>query len=256
MTPITEDSHPEHDRHLRIAVSGGPDHSKSSTVGVLVTGTLDNGNGSARSHVLKLPHERDSGRSSSVSYNYIKQVMPDGGRRILTMIDLCGHERYMRTTMYGITAHPVDYGMVMVGANMGINRADNGSFARSITYEHINIFHQMQIPFFIVVSKRDLCTGPVTDCDCSSKQCPCRTELARNPEYVKTRKDVNDLLRSLQYQPQWVDSITVDSDLEQRTAKLVHLMSTAHTSIPVIVASDLRSTTHDRTDARGCHILC
>jgi GTPase len=112
-------TNPSLESHLRIAVIGNVDSGKSSVTGVMITGKLDNGNGSARKTVLKLPHEKATGRSSTVSYNYLIQNIPDNAtsssssqpstrRRVVTLVDLCGHIMYLRTTIYGITAHRVD----------------------------------------------------------------------------------------------------------------------------------------------------
>jgi GTPase len=229
------------DSNLRIAITGSVNSSKSTSVGVLITGNLDDGNGSARSTVLKLPHEKTTGRSSSVSYNYIKQQMPDGSRRIVTMVDLCGHKQYLRTTLYGITAHRIDYGMVVIGSNMGMNVMDNGSFANSNTAEHMNILHQLGIPFFIIMSKRDLCTGvpgsESSKCECLVPNCVCKAELLRNPEYQKTRRDIVTLLRDMSYQPVWVDSLTTDALLGSWTNKLLKMMNGTK-FVPIIVTSN------------------
>jgi GTPase len=241
MTNIQNESVKLEDSHLRIAVGGNVNSSKSSSVGVLMTGDLDDGDGSARRNVLKLPHEKLTGRSSSVSYNYIKHPMPDGSRRIVTMVDLCGHLAYIRTTLYGITAHRIDYGMVVAGSNMGINRLEGGSYANSITSEHINVLHQLSIPFFIVMSKRDLCTGTIDsasyNCTCDTPKCACKDALAINPEYNKTRKDIVDLLRSLSYQPVWVDGRTTDALLSPWTVKILKMMSGTK-FVPIIVTSN------------------
>ena len=51
---------------LRIGVCGNVDSGKSSTVGVLTQGQLDNGRGLARMCVLKHKHEKETGRTSSI----------------------------------------------------------------------------------------------------------------------------------------------------------------------------------------------
>ena len=52
---------------LKICVSGNVDSGKSTLIGVLTTGELDNGRGKSRLNVFTHPHEVESGRSSSVS---------------------------------------------------------------------------------------------------------------------------------------------------------------------------------------------
>lgn len=34
--------------------------------------------------------------------------------KIITFIDLAGHERYLKTTVFGMTGHAPDFGMLMV----------------------------------------------------------------------------------------------------------------------------------------------
>ena len=58
---------------VRIGVGGNVDAGKSSFVGVITKGILDNGRGYARSFVLLHKHEQDTGRTSSVSQQYIRQ---------------------------------------------------------------------------------------------------------------------------------------------------------------------------------------
>jgi len=38
----------------------------------------------------------------------------------LTFIDLAGHEKYLKTTVFGMTGHAPDFAMLMVGSNAGI----------------------------------------------------------------------------------------------------------------------------------------
>ena len=132
---------------LRIVVCGGVDSGKSSLIGVLTHRKLDDGKGSARSSILRTKHEKDSGRTSNVSYDYIKY--PD---KEVTLIDLAGHEKYLKTTLFGITGHFPDYAIIIVGSNMGVNR---------MTQEHMTILHWLCIPFIILMTKKDICPDPV-----------------------------------------------------------------------------------------------
>lgn len=64
------------------------------------------------------------------------------------MLDLCGHEKYLKTTIFGMTGLCPDFAMIVIGANMGITR---------MTKEHLGISLSLKIPFFVVISKIDLC---------------------------------------------------------------------------------------------------
>lgn len=63
-------------------------------------------------------------------------------------MDLCGHEKYLKTTMFGLTGLLPDYAMIIIGLNMGISR---------MTREHLGLVYYLKIPFFVVLTKIDLC---------------------------------------------------------------------------------------------------
>jgi len=53
--------------NIRLCVVGNVDSGKSTLVGVLTSGKLDDGRGTARRNVFRHRHEFETGRSSSVS---------------------------------------------------------------------------------------------------------------------------------------------------------------------------------------------
>ncbi len=65
----------------------------------------------------------------------------------MTLIDLCGHEKYLKTTMLGMVGLVPDYVLIVVGANFGLSR---------MTKEHLGITLALNIPFFIVITKVDM----------------------------------------------------------------------------------------------------
>lgn len=120
---------------LRVAVVGNVDAGKSTLLGVLTHGELDNGRGFARQKLFRHKHELESGRTSSVGNDILGfdrqgRVVnkPDshGGSldwtkicekssKVITFIDLAGHEKYLKTTVFGMTGHLPDFCMLMVG---------------------------------------------------------------------------------------------------------------------------------------------
>lgn len=118
----------------RVAVVGNVDAGKSTLLGVLTHGELDNGRGFARQKLFRHKHEMESGRTSSVGNDILGfdqegQVVnkPDshGGSldwtkicerssKVITFIDLAGHEKYLKTTVFGMTGHLPDFCMLMV----------------------------------------------------------------------------------------------------------------------------------------------
>ena len=137
-------------RELRIAVLGNVDAGKSSLTGVLTKNILDDGRGYARSLVSQFTHERETGKTSSVTQNFSK----DDGGNVVVYIDLAGHEKYLKTTLYGMTGFFPDYGMVVVGGNMGVT---------DITKEHINVAIALNMPFMIVITKVDIAPAHVLE---------------------------------------------------------------------------------------------
>ena len=151
---------------LRIGVCGNVDSGKSSTVGVLTQGQLDDGRGLARMSILRHKHEQESGRTSSIGqqimgFNDDGKVVSDISKlkkitwrsvvekssKIVTLFDLAGHEDYFPTTLTGLTSNRPDYVMIIVGSNFGLQH---------MTLEHINVCLSLKIPFYIVVTKIDM----------------------------------------------------------------------------------------------------
>jgi GTPase len=151
---------------IRVAVVGNVDAGKSTLLGVLTHGELDNGRGHARQRLFRHKHEMESGRTSSVGndilgFDSLGNVVnkPEHGSldwvkicekssKVITFIDLAGHERYLKTTVFGMTGHAPDFGMLMVGANAGIV---------GMTKEHLGLALALSVPVFVVVTKIDMC---------------------------------------------------------------------------------------------------
>jgi len=155
---------------LRLAVCGNVDSGKSTLIGVLTRGKLDNGRGLARLNVFQHKHEISSGRTSSISHqimgfdskgnivNYSQhdtidqqigwREIVDKSSKVVTFIDLAGHERYLKTTVFGMTGHVPDYSLIVVGSNMGVTR---------MTKEHIGLSLALKLPMIFIVTKIDIC---------------------------------------------------------------------------------------------------
>eukprot|EP00993_Chasmostoma_nieuportense_P003128 NODE_386_length_2310_cov_65.706367_g357_i0.p1 GENE.NODE_386_length_2310_cov_65.706367_g357_i0~~NODE_386_length_2310_cov_65.706367_g357_i0.p1 ORF type:complete len:751 (+),score=187.55 NODE_386_length_2310_cov_65.706367_g357_i0:76-2253(+) len=165
---------------MRIAICGNVDSGKSTFVGVLTKGILDNGRGSVRQKVFKHKHEQESGRTSAISEQLIgfdstgnvvnyadlqaaeclqtrhllsaKQIS-EKSSKIITFYDLAGHEKYLKTTVLGMTGSMPDYACIVISANNGIQR---------MTKEHLGLCLALKIPFFVVITRIDMCPDVVT----------------------------------------------------------------------------------------------
>ncbi|CAI5729936.1 unnamed protein product [Peronospora destructor] len=162
----TEEAHRESLRTLRLAFVGNVDSGKSSLIGTLIKGDLDDGRGSSRQAIFRHKHEMESGRTSSVATAYLG--FDDCGEQILSkragklipwaelakmahkriqLIDLAGHEKYLKTTVFGLTGMQPDVVVVVIGANMGVKR---------MTKEHLAIAVALEIPIVVALTKIDI----------------------------------------------------------------------------------------------------
>jgi small GTP-binding protein len=137
-------------KEIRIAVLGNVDSAKTTLVSTLTNKILDDGRGLARSKIFKHQHEKDSGRTSSISFRYIK-VNDD---KYISFIDLAGHEKYFKTTVHGLNGGLADFAILVIGSNMGVLK---------MTREHLGIIKALKIPFFIVLTKIDICPPNVLE---------------------------------------------------------------------------------------------
>ncbi len=187
---------------LRVAVAGSVDASKSSTIGVLTQGILDDGNGKARQFVFNYKHEINSGRTTSVAQEILgfdskgeivneklrKIKAPSwteivkASSKICTFYDMAGHEKYFNTTIRGISGVYADYCLIMVGANMGMTQ---------MTREHMIICLMHRIPMIIIFTKIDISPEHIT-----KKNIAEMTKLltgggvSKTPYLIKDKRDV------------------------------------------------------------------
>lgn len=143
----------------RIAVVGNVDAGKSTMLGVLVKGGLDDGRGKARVNLFRHKHEIESGRTSSVGMEIMgfdtmgkvisaevpgrKLSWEEIGKRsakVITFTDLAGHERYLRTTVFGLLSSSPNYCLLMVAANNGLI---------GMSKEHLGIALALNVPVMV-----------------------------------------------------------------------------------------------------------
>lgn len=157
----------------RIAVVGNVDAGKSTMLGVLVKGGLDDGRGKARVNLFRHKHEIESGRTSSVGMEIMgfdtmgkvvaaevpgrKLSWEEIGKRsakVITFTDLAGHERYLRTTVFGLLSSSPNYCLLMVAANNGLI---------GMSKEHLGIALALNVPVMVVITKIDICPPQILE---------------------------------------------------------------------------------------------
>jgi GTP-binding protein 1 len=263
-----------HYKEVIICCAGNVDAGKSTILGSLVTGELDDGNGRTRQILMNYPHERETGRTSSIGHHILgfdaqnalinTQVMK--GRsidwtdvinanptKVVSLVDLCGHESYFRTTIKAIAGENIDYAMVVVSASDGIMR---------MTKQHLALIIQFHIPFCIVLTKLDITPENVLKRTLKEIENFCRA--CRKIRYminsyidlVKVRKNESTLIRAVPIFQ--VSSVTGQSMDLLRT--FIGLIPTFHPSIKS-ESDDKRARIFNRYTVKGigtvvlCHIL-
>ncbi|GLD92265.1 hypothetical protein PINS_up000798 [Pythium insidiosum] len=168
---------------LRVSVIGDFESGKSTLVGVLTRGCLDDGCGLARMQVFRHRHEIENGCTSSISEHTIGithegrfciaelggdcvirgdeddeegctinpvQVMPSKSssdlKSLITFSDLAGHKKYFKITASGLASQFPDYAMLVVDGAKGV---------QAMTIEHLRIAIALELAVFVVVTKTD-----------------------------------------------------------------------------------------------------
>lgn len=160
---------------VRVCVAGAVGAGKSTLIGVLTRGIMDDGFGRVRLQILRHPHEVVQGRTSSASTHLLgfdargipltapespeptpttEPQWPDicaRSSRLVTFTDLAGDRRYLKTTIAGLASAPQpDLALCVVAADQGIRR---------MTREHLALALALGLRVALVVSKCDLADG-------------------------------------------------------------------------------------------------
>ena len=152
----------------------------SSLVGTLLRGKNDDGRGSNRELVMNYRHEKETGQTSSVGYQILgfrkdgtivhvdnkskkdswPKIMKETNK-LITFMDLAGHEKYLKTTIHGMSSNHPDYALILI----------EGRGVRGMTREHIMLALSFQVPFVILITKTDLYTKEIVAAttECISK---------------------------------------------------------------------------------------
>jgi len=186
---------------------GNVDSGKSTLSGVLTSapGQLDDGRGLMREKLFNFYHESSNGRTSSVGHEIMgftakgefyttklahtskkNRIWPDiveNSAKIVHLLDMCGHEKYLKTTMHGLTSLYPDYCLLVVGANMGISK---------MTREHLGISWALDMPIIVVFTKLDLAPEEIYQ-ENMKKLTKILKAVNKVPVQIKTENDVEKI---------------------------------------------------------------
>ena len=88
-------------------------------------------------------------RGAEIAAKKVPEIVASSSK-VVTLVDLAGHEKYLRTTVFGLTSQAPDYAMMTVSAKLGVER---------MTKEHFALAMALKVPTFIVITKCDLVTA-------------------------------------------------------------------------------------------------
>lgn len=155
---------------IRIAMLGEEAGGKSSLLGVLQSGTLDDGSGSARINVMRFPHEMQNGKTLAISHQVLgfnclekginknssdKVAQSENSTHILnqnfiSFYDLGGSEKAFKNTLSMISTEYIDYVLLIFSAVQGVT--ENTKF-------FLDLANFKDIPVVSIITMQDQITS-------------------------------------------------------------------------------------------------
>ena len=151
---------------INVGVLGEEGTGKSTLIGVLINGVLDNGKGSGRQNVLRHKHEILCGKTSSFTHkilgfdekgevmNYgdllkpsIEQII-NKSTKIINFYDMAGSNKtFNRTTLSTLSNEYLDYIFFVISAKKPITKNTEDIF---------RFIHNLNLPIITIINKIDL----------------------------------------------------------------------------------------------------
>ena len=151
---------------INIGVIGEEGTGKSTLIGVLINGKLDNGKGLARQNVLRHKHEQLCGKTSSFSHqilgfdekgelmNYSNLIQPSLGQivskstKIINFYDMAGTTKtFNRTTLTTLSNEYLDYLLFVISATEVMTKK---------TEDLLRLIYNINLPIITIINKIDL----------------------------------------------------------------------------------------------------
>ena len=182
-------SHPVVPEQLRVSFTGISTSGKSSLLGTLSSGTLDNSRGRSRLCLLRHRHELASGLTSSVAQELIgyRHASPGSnavaevvnyasgnvsswmdihasseGGRLVFFSDSAGHPRYRRTNLRGLIGWAPHWAVLCIPADGGNGKSPRHDLSGTagtgveLSHAHLNLCLDLELPLVVLVTKLDV----------------------------------------------------------------------------------------------------
>ena len=197
---------------ITLGVLGLEGTGKSTIIGVLINGVLDDGKGLARQNVLRHKHEIFSGKTSSFSHqilgfdeegninNYGDLLRPSKSQivskstKIINFYDMAGgNKTFNRTTLPTLSNEYLDYLLFVISANENITRK---------TENYLSFMYNVDVPVITIINKIDLISEEelkqfVKKYKETIKKLNSELNLQKIPKIIKNDEDVELFSRSM-----------------------------------------------------------
>ena len=235
---------------LRVTLTGPTTAGKSTLLGTLSTGALDNGEGSCRLGLLKHRHEVASGVTSSVSqeligyrddeiFNFARDDVEswmnihDGteGGRLVFVSDSAGATRYRRTILRGLVGWAPHWVVLCIAADDKDFR-DGNSLADPQTAEgslnaaaaHLDLCLKLGTPLAILLTKCDL--SPISTIKpILARIIGAVKASGREPHLIRTGQDSRTALTRIP--PEDLSKVQAEASKMERPAEHVPIVLTS-----------------------------
>jgi len=198
-------------RNIRVAVVGNVDAGKSTLIGTLTSSCLDDGRGSSRTSIMKHRHEIESGRTSTASTHLMgfrstgeaiagrdtirskrrksEDEVAKESYRVVTLMDLAGHEKYLKTTIHGVASGMADYALILVNSRHPPTH---------MTHHHLNLCVSFGIQTIIVFTKMDGCPDHAFKTSKTEvTKLLLAPDIAKRPYEIRTEQDIGTCMGKL-----------------------------------------------------------
>ncbi|MEM1658278.1 MAG: GTP-binding protein [Candidatus Jordarchaeales archaeon] len=244
--------------HISLSFAGRVNAGKSTLIGVLIGGKLDDGKGGARAYLLKHPQELRKGQTTDVHYAFIgfdrrgeiiecndplskegSAMILDRAKRIVTLVDAPGHAEYLKSMIRSILGADSQYGVILIPARdeyelivaeesrRGVAKLDD------ITREHMLLMASNETPFIIIISKVDSAKPEELE---KVRSVVRRTikDIGRVPFWVREKEDVEVVKREI------VHRVLVPVvEVSCTTGEGLDVFKRMLSSLPVMVSDEL-----------------
>lgn len=270
-------------QQLRISLTGPTMCGKTTLLGTLTTGDLDNGRGKSRLSLLRHRHELVSGVTSSVAWGIVGyKPSPDStqedcaddpmsrvvnyatgnisswtdihsaaeGGRIVFMSDSAGQLKYRRTTVRSLVGWAPHYAALLIPANDCETKDAKKPGLSEDSLVHMELCIKLDLPLMVVFTKIDIASKPGLRAVLSATLSKLKAR-GKRPLMLQNSQKIRETVDAMAAEPEVAVPIVFASSVKGDGINLLHdlLMELALPKPPAIpCAADRLTSSADGKD--------